>query len=295
MRIDDPAAIREDNPEDAGDEFDGQILHGGVVLAGIAWDLKRGGPSHDVRNAAARRSMQEQIASSAAVWWAPECKTFSRARGKPVPGATHWPPALRSREHPYGLPILNQARRATDREKVDVGNELAKITFMDASAARAAGKIVTIENPTNSYIWDLAEARALAAEPGMQKIEFTNCMFRGGQRNKKTTLLTNSVEIVEEFRDKMCAGRAACDRTGRPHLTWAPAVVEGRITSYVTDGESEYPTGMCDAVGRALARRLAADMATQTETIMFTEIFAGPRAVLSARVARHLAVARAAL
>ena len=169
VRIDDPTVMREDGAKDACDDFDGQIQYGGVVLAGVAWDLKRGGPSHDVRNAAARRSMQEQIASSSAVWWAPECKTFSRARGKPVPGATHWPPALRSREHPYGLPILNQARRAADREKVDIGNELAKITFMDASAARAAGKIVAIENPTNSFMWDLAEARALAADPDIRR------------------------------------------------------------------------------------------------------------------------------
>ena len=295
LRLADPRALEDGACERVHcDDFDGAIVFDGAILAGVAWDLKRGGAEHDVRNTDARRRLQAQIAASSTIWWAPECKTFSRARGKPVPGATHWPPALRSREHPHGLPGLTKARRAADREKVETGNDLARITFMDAEAARVAGATIAVENPTNSFMWDLPEARALAAAPGMMRVEFSNCMFHGGSRNKKTAIITNSEEIAAEFRGKMCSGRALCDRTGLQHLTWTPTVIGGQITSYRTEGEAEYPRGMGDALGRALVRLRAARSATTAAAeIELTEVFAGPRAVLSARAARHLAVDRA--
>ena len=161
LRLDDPKALEDGACEhEFCDDFDGPIVYRSAVLAGVAWDLKRGGAEHDVRSADARRKLQTQIASSSTVWWAPECKTFSRARGKPVPGASHWPPALRSREHPHGLPGLAKQRRTADREKVEVGSELARITFADAAMASAAGKTIVVENPMNSFMWDLPGARA---------------------------------------------------------------------------------------------------------------------------------------
>ena len=176
---------------------------------------------------------------------------------------------------------------------METGNDLARITFMDAECARAAGATIVVENPANSFMWDLPEARALAAAPGMMRVDFSNCMFHGGARNKKTAILTNSEAIAAEFRGKMCSGRVLCDRTGLQHLTWTPTVIGGQITSYKTEGEAEYPRGLGDAVGRALVKiRAATPAATAAAGIAFTEVFAGPRAVLSARVARHLAVGR---
>ena len=294
-KLDDPGALEEGTREqDYADDFDGPITYRNEVLVGTAWDLKRGGAAHDVRSAEGRRRLQAQIAASSTTWWAPECKTFSRARGKPVPGAAHWPPALRSRDHPHGLPGLTKARRAADREKVDTGNDLARITFMDAERARAAGAMVVVENPANSFMWDLPEARALAAAPGMMRVDFSNCMFDGGARNKRTAIITNSEAIAAEFRGRVCRGRGLCDRTGLQHLSWTPTVSGGQITAYMTEGEAEYPRGLGDAVGRALVKiRAEAPAATAAAGIAFTEVFAGPRAVLSARVARHLAVDRA--
>ena len=293
--LDDPAALEDGaDRQSRSDDFEGPILYQNEVLVGTAWDLKRGGAAHDVRSAAARSSLQMQIAASSTVWWAPECKSFSRARGKPVPGATHWPPALRSKNYPHGLPGLNKARRAADREKVDIGNDLARITFTDAETARAAGAKIVVENPSNSYMWDLPEARALAAAPGMMRIDFSNCMFRGGARNKRTAIITNSEAIAAEFRGRVCGGSVRCDRTGLQHLSWTPAVSGGQITAYMTEGEAEYPRGLGDAVGRALVKiRAERPAAAAAPEIEFTEVFAGPRAVLSARVARHLAVDRA--
>ena len=183
---------------------------------------------------------------------------------------------------------------ASDREKVETGNDLARITFADAETARAAGATVIVENPSNSFMWDLPEARALAAAPGMIRVDFSNCMFHGGARNKRTAIITNSEGIAAEFRGKVCSGRVVCDRTGLQHLTWIPTVINGQISSYKTESEAEYPRGMGDAVGRAVVKMRTETPAGKTAPdIVFTEVFAGPRAVLSARVARHLAVDRA--
>ena len=284
-RLGDAAALTDTS--EIADDFTGAISHDGCIIVGEAWDLKRGGPAHDVRSPTARRRLQLQIEASDVTWWAPECRTFSRARGKPVPGATHWPPALRSSAHPYGLPELRRQRRAADREKVETGNAIAAITFEDATRAARAGRGVAIENPANSFMWILDEAKALEAVPGVFRVDFTNCMFAGGDRNKKTAVLTNVVEIGAALRERTCTGREVCDRTGRRHLTWAPTVAGGIIQHYQTEGEAEYPRGLCDAVGQAIRARRAAG-AARPARIAFTEVFAGPRAILSARVARHI-------
>ena len=134
---------------------------------------------------------------------------------------------------------------------------------------------------------------ALAALPGMTVIEFMNCMFTGGQRNKRTKVLTNVREIADALGSKMCTGRELCDRTGLPHLSWAPTVRDGTIQAYATDGEAEYPVGMCNAVGDAMVIRRAGATGPPPE-IEFTEVFAGPRAVLSACVAQRLAAGTSA-
>ena len=261
-------------------------------MAGTAWDLLRGGPHHDVLKTDVRTKLQEQCRVSDVIWWAPECCTFSRARGKPVPGATSWPPALRSRRHPYGLPVLQDPRRQVDRRKVEIGNALAALTFADAARAQEQGRGIAVENPTNSFMWELREATDLASRTGMWKVDLCNCMFRGGRRNKRTTILTNVPEIRDSLSGHMCTGTDICDRTKLPHLKWTPKVVAGAITEYPTKGEAGYPVGFCDTVAEAVVRRRNVGKDTvQGSTIAFTEVFSGPRALLSARVTRHLGAA----
>ena len=171
------------------------------------------------------------------------------------------------------------------------GNTLASITFCDATAAHKAGKGFAIENPTNSFIWALDEAVLLAGCVGVFRIDFYNCMFRGGQRNKQTAVLTNVPEIRDALANKVCRNRTICERTGLAHLSWAPVVAHGVIIKYMTTDEAGYPVGLCDAVGAAVRKMLERTRANGNEVdIVFTEVFAGPRALLSARVARHVAV-----
>ena len=266
----------------------GQTTVGEQILTGVAWDLKRGGAAHDVRDAAARHRLQDQISRTGVTWWAPECRTFSRARGKP-----HWPPALRSTAHPYGLPGLDQPHRSTDKAKVETGNLIMMITFADATAAARRGQGIAIENPANSYMWILPEALVLAGLPEMTSIEFMNCMFTGGQRSKRTKVITNVREIADALAGRMCSGREICDRTGQPHLSWTPTVRGGIIQTYATEGEAEYPEGLGNAIGDAMVLRRAGATGSAPE-IEFTEVFAGPNAVLTTCVAQRLAAGLAA-
>ena len=278
------------NTEETDEVFQGVEIFMGVAVAGEPWDLLRGGEGHNVMSPAPRARLQGQIRRSEAIWWAPECCTFSRARGRPVPGARHWPQALRSTRHPYGLPDLGRPEHLSDRKRVEIGNAIAEITFEDAAVAHAAGKGIVIENPASSFMWEIEEAQRLAGQPGMCRAVFCNCMFRGGKRRKQTAVLTNIEELCNEIDQRMCHGRDICDRTGVAHLTWAPAVRGGVITELRTKGEAAYPVGLCDAVGRALWRWKQRRRSPDWEDIVFTEVFSGPRALLSARVARHLAV-----
>ena len=181
--------------------------------------------------------------------------------------------------------------RAADLRKVELGNAIARATFEDAHAAALTGKLVAIENPENSYMWLLPESVALEQLPGFRRATFSNCLF-GGQRAKLTTVLTNVPEIFDALDGKICRGKVVCDRTGTPHATWRPTVAHGQIIEYQTAGEAEYPQELCDKIGQALVARIATLEHVITDRILFSEIFSGPRAPLSARVARHLAAAQ---
>ena len=121
-------------------------------------------------------------------------------------------------------------------KKVAMGNLIAAITFADVAKAAEQGKGIAIENPTNSFIWDLEEPKLIADMDGMISVEFCNCMFRGGKRNKKTSVLTNVREIADRLRGRMCCGKEVCDRTGQRHLTWDPKVSNDIITKFQTRG-----------------------------------------------------------
>ena len=254
---------------------------GGVPRAGPAWDLKIGGALHDLRDPARRADLRAQLAASWFAFWAPECKTFSRARGRPVQGARSWPLAVRSGMHPYGLPELAAPSRRADAEKVAAGNDLALFTLSACHAAMAQDAGFAIENPSNSFLWELIEAKELAASSGVVRMDFSSCMFNGGQRNKKTAILTNAPSLAAALEGRICSGGRRCSRTGVAHASWDPVVRGGRIAVFPTEAEAEYSDGLC----AALAPAIVSHGGWSQGRPFFTEVFAGPRAPLSRAVA----------
>ena len=254
---------------------------------GVPWDRLRGGAAQDVGLPEARKALELQVRRTAVTWWAPECKTFSRARGRPVAGASSWPKALRSPRYPEGLPGIAEPGRERDKERVEAGNLVAEVTLTNCLQAHRDGRSFAIENPAGSFFWSLVAARCLAAGCGVQWVECNMCMFEGGRRSKRTGVLTNIEEIVKVLGGRVCTGGSICDRTGLAHDSWDPKVVDGAIVNYPTAAEAEYSAGFCEVIAGAVIEHLRARRrrGDTTYELIFTEVFSGPRAPLTAAVA----------
>ena len=106
---------------------------------------------------------------------APDCKTMSRARGRPfyINGERHeGPPALRDEWHVMGFQHLRgyHARQ---------GNKMALRSFKCCSELHDAGKVFTLEHPWRSWLWYMKAAVDLARRPGVKMAVFSNCCFGG--------------------------------------------------------------------------------------------------------------------
>lgn len=120
---------------------------------------------------------------------APDCKTFSRARGKPfwVDGYRYLgPPALRDERNVYGFSNL----RGDNAVRVRQGNRMALKSIKRCDELGNNDKIFSLEHPYRSFLWYTKQAIALAAKPGVRMAVFSNCCF-GGRRQKWTAVLTN--------------------------------------------------------------------------------------------------------
>ena len=180
--------------------------------------------------------------------WAPECKTFSAARGKPVHTTSgrriRGPPALRSRDKPWGLSGLSP----TDQIKVRQGNAMAKRSLQGLREGHARGKLESLEHPWSSWLWLTEEAEAVATLEGMMTTGFSHCCF-GGRRVKWTCILHNIPRLHELMNMEACPG----------HPELLPYEVhdnpDGTLT-FDTAEEATYPWAMCRTMARAIHEQL---------------------------------------
>jgi len=156
-----------------GERFAGQNfpLTQAVALEGIAiqppLDIKIASYAWDYFSESGKRKLDlmENDCSLAATHWAPECKSFTAARGRPItlpsgrtiPG----PKALRSRERPWGLP------------------NLSKDGLQGFKEALEAGRIVSLEHPWNSLLWWTPEAEELFGDDRVCTACYSSCCFWG--------------------------------------------------------------------------------------------------------------------
>ena len=95
--------------------------------------------------------LQERVI---AIHFAPPCGTCSKARGRPLADGTPGPPALRSHEFPMGLPGMVPG----DASRVASANAIYERIALFCLSHDVAW---TIENPRNSWLWDLPCMRDL--------------------------------------------------------------------------------------------------------------------------------------
>ncbi|CAL1153917.1 unnamed protein product [Cladocopium goreaui] len=121
---------------------------------------------------------------------------------------------------------------------VEAANSLYERAFKFALMLVTLGHIITIENPTRSWLWELPIIMAL-----LECCFFVHlhaCMF-GGARKKKTSLLTN--ESMFESLSVFCDG-------SHEHAPWG--IDENN--EFNTAKEAQYPQGFCEAYCQVLAR-----------------------------------------
>ena len=92
-------------------------------------------------------------------------------------------------------------------------------------------QVVTIENPTDSWLWQLPLMQALYKYCFF--VDFHACMFVG-LRKKRTSLLTNETRFQELQR--FCDG-------SHEHAAWG----RDERGNFNTAHEAQYPKGLCQA------------------------------------------------
>jgi len=173
----------------------------------------------------------------------PPCGTFSRALERRISkqqrqqGAPD-PKPYRKDLCPEGLPGLTGVRLI----KVQKANILANFVATVVKWCLKKHVLITVENPTNSLIWELPEYKELLARGDVEKVNFQACMW-GGRRDKKTSLLAtakvfNSMGVM-------------CDHS-HEHLPWGVNRSKGKWY-FATAEEAEYPAKMCQEMAKLAA------------------------------------------
>eukprot|EP00438_Fugacium_kawagutii_P013469 Skav231273 [mRNA] locus=scaffold2436:470175:474164:- [translate_table: standard] len=167
---------------------------------------------------------------------APPCGTSSRARDRPLGPEEHGPPKLRSEEFPLGFPWLT----GYWKDKVDSANNIYLKLIAFCLWLNALGIFWSIENPGNSYMWNIDEFDMLKAVSHF--VLFHSCLY-GSRRKKLTAFLTNLVDLT------ILHGFCQDDHE---HLPWGQTYENGKL-EFDTSKEAAYPRDLCERIANILA------------------------------------------
>lgn len=189
-------------------------------------------------------------------------------------GAKFPPQPLRSTFSPEASHLSLTTCRRKKRRKVDADAAMADMAARHCIQSHGEGKRFSLEHPKNSIARELDSWKELEALEGVFVTPYHSCTFATSERRKSQVLIHN-IEGMDEAMGKLCRCEMSCSRTGKPHKNWKPKVVGGKVVSFATGEEREYPTGFCNAYACGLTPLL------QDPGFRFLEIFSGPNAPLS--------------
>lgn len=169
---------------------------------------------------------------------APPCGTASKAREKKISSrlkkkGVPEPRPLRSTAFPEGLPSLT----GSEKTRVQKANDIYKRIAMLAEAAIQMNIVVSVENPTRSYLWSTKFFKHLIDSEYLHEVTFQQCMW-GSSRNKWSTWYV-SHPCFDEL-------ALLCDGS-HEHEGWTIRKVNGRW-HFATADEAEYPQELCNKV-----------------------------------------------
>ena len=190
----------------------------------------------------------ESSPALAASHWAPECKTFSAARGKPIQLAsgrwTQGPKALRSVDQPWGFKNIGKQ----DQIKVRQGNAMAKRSIQGCKEAHLGNRFFSLEHPWGSHMWKTPEAQELCQMDGVYVSCYSHCCF-GGRRTKWQCLVHNCPQLHAALHRPRCDGHSDL-------LRYEVHERADGTLAFDTEGEAEYPWPWCRAFAKALKQAL---------------------------------------
>ena len=192
------------------------------------------------------------------VHFAPPCGTASRARDRRRYNADGTPAKLdpkplRSDEYPDGLPSLV----GQDLERVNAANELYRFTAVLCADLSERGIAWTVENPTNSRMWDTKWFRWLSrmkaeGKLNYNRVKFDSCMH-GGSRPKASTFLASGDLDLSSL-------ELTCDGSHQ-HKPWGLVHEAGCV--FATAEERNYPDLLCKRLTARLAKKFGVAPAQQ--------------------------------
>lgn len=195
--------------------------------------------------------------------WAPECKLFSRARGRPITledGSTiPGPQPVRDHRHLMGFPWLKSDMKARVRQS----NSMA-LKPLKRGLEGDRKPFISVEHPYNSWLWEFTLAKEMEALPGMEYSVGSCCCF-GGRREKWFAFLSD-LPTLPEFLSRDCPGHQGLlgyEVTQRP---------DGTLV-YPTEEEAEYPWELCQAYALALRKQVDLDGTFEKMVVAERELF----------------------
>ena len=169
---------------------------------------------------------------------APPCGTASRDKDTPMSATQHGPAPLRSMRHPEGLPGLTGVNLARVQSANLIYNQMAAFCLWlhDLNVG------YSIENPGNSYMWELPLFKQLQARA--TRIAFHSCCH--GSEQQKLTVFLSNVQELEGLR-AVCQG-------DHNHLSWG-LIRNASKWEFATAAEAAYPKLLCSRISTLLQLR----------------------------------------
>eukprot|EP00438_Fugacium_kawagutii_P016268 Skav226631 [mRNA] locus=scaffold2041:555283:567851:+ [translate_table: standard] len=218
----------------------------GDIDVQVPYDLHFG---HDFRTREGKEALEELMDDPLlmAEHWAPCCKLFSKARGRPIrlqDGRTiQGPQPVRDRQHLMGFPWLSSGMKVRLRHS----NAMALKTLKRLESGADRDLYLSAEHPYGSWMWEFKVAEELLNR-GYRDAVGSHCCF-GGRREKWYRFRVNSEHIARAL-TRECPG----------HDDLLPYEVtqdeDGQLV-YDTSKEEEYPWQLCREYARGLHEQLA--------------------------------------
>ena len=176
--------------------------------------------------------------------WAPECRLFSKARGKPITlsdgRVITGPRPVRDARHVMGFSNLKGEMKARLRRSNSMA--LRALRRGEVTVKHRTPRHWTLEHPYGSWLWEFALVKKLE-QAGFDHAVGSSCCH-GGLREKWYSFFGSSEEIHRRLHLE-CPGHQGL-------LSYEVQERADGTLHYPTEEESEYPWSLCLAYARGL-------------------------------------------